>query len=513
MKPRDYQQKAIDMTRERALAMDKAVLIFLATGGGKSIIFKEMIRTIVLAGFNVLFLVKRKDLIRQASNNHFKPLGLKPSVIMGNEKGFKRDAKLQVCSTDTINRRIDKPEYEFLKGFDYVFVDEAHDVIAKKYQEVLDKIKYKLCVGLTATPFQVGRRGHDYWDSCVKPISKKELMQRGYLTDAKTFSPTIIDTSKVRQVAGEFHQGDLYDVVSESAVIGDIVEAWIKYGNNKPTLLFAVNIKHSKLMCEAFKARGITAVHVDKDTTKEEREQVKKDSENGKIMIICSVMVFSTGQDLPWIETGIMARPTKSLILWEQMIGRLLRPYKQCQRCKSFRGAEKECRYCKCTQLSYHKKFATILDHGNNTMRDGDGFGLPFTVREACLKTNPKRLSNKRELELWQCESCSLWNEASDKKCADCGYEKKKPERQIIEKDGVMKLVTEEDYLAMREDEIISRFSYLRDQRRWRKGLNAYEKIFKEYGVDAFKYINFPKELEKTLRHKIILENGGRLYI
>jgi superfamily II DNA or RNA helicase len=112
---RPYQEKAIALTRQAYAAGHRKILIFLATGGGKSVIFIHLVHSLLSRGGSVVFIVKRKQLIHQAKG-HFNRNGIDCSVIMSTEKGFDITKKLQVCSIDTIARR----EPSLLENFDFV---------------------------------------------------------------------------------------------------------------------------------------------------------------------------------------------------------------------------------------------------------------------------------------------------------------------------------------------------------------------------------------------------------
>jgi DNA repair protein RadD len=498
MKLRPYQTKGIDLIRERYKAEDKKIMFFLATGGGKSIVFKKFI-TDVVKQWRVLFLVRRRELIFQAKQKHFSHLDC--SVVMGSEKGFDPNCRVQVCSIDTLQRRLNQYDFEFLKEFEAVVVDEAHDTTSEKYREVLNSINFKICVGLTATPFKIGNKVHNWWQSCVKPIEMHELRDQGYLVDARVYAPKVIDVSGVKKVAGEFHQGQLFDRVTESKIIGDIVETYKNYGKGKPAILFGVNIQHSQLMAHAFNEAGIKAVHCDQSHTKDERAFAIRQLEKGEIQVLCNVNIFSTGVDIPSVEVGIMARPTMSEALYIQQVGRFLRPFKICANCGNKIGGEKECWKCHSTTFNYEKPFAIILDHANNTSRHG----LPFKVRQAQMeKADLKRKDG--EVKIRVCQGCFAVLEGVSK-CPFCEEDIiNENQKEIKHEKGELQLIEEETEIKKKYRNLL-----WRENKFNRPPKEKFFLLHKEFGDKCFNVVEFPSHIFKEIQKNGLLFSASKL--
>jgi len=275
-KLRDYQEKSIVMARESFKKGLKKIMIWLATGGGKSVIFGQLAVNLTKNDKKLIFIVKRRQLIFQA-HNHLKNWGLDCGMIMAGKK-VDPTKKIQVCSIDTVNARIKNESLDFLKEYDSVIIDECHDTTSPSYIRFFNFIGMdKIYIGLTATPFEVGNKVHDFWEDCVKPIEVHELRDRGFLTDAVVYMSHSVDTGDLKATqAGDFKNKDAYDMMAEKRVVGDIVEEYRKLGQNKPAILFAVNVEHSKMMEEAFNEADIPAIHCDADSTQEERDYAIK---------------------------------------------------------------------------------------------------------------------------------------------------------------------------------------------------------------------------------------------
>lgn len=416
----------------------------MATGGGKTATFCFLVLQLFNNKKKVLIIIRRRELIFQTAKQIQKFTGIKCSVIMGNSSGFDPENRVQLCSIDTITRRMDKPEYQFLLDFDYLIVDECHDSTSPKYTNFLNRFEDKFWIGMTATPFNTGNKYLTDWEDIISSITAKELRDQGYLVPEKTYAPKKIDTTGIKIRAGDYDQRSLATKASESKIVADIVSTWIEFGENRPTILFAVNKEHSSIMAEAFRQQGIPAIHQDESHSTEERNNAIEGLKSGRYKILCNVNIFSTGVDIPQASCGIFARPTKSEILYVQQVGRVLRPYKRCSRCKSDCGAEKNCFRCGGDSFESVKSDAIVLDHANNCER----FGLAYSPRFPRIRPPTKKRASQVEVEDYKtktCEQCFSVYEAENTECPVCGHTNKKTEREIKEEEGELERKKESD--------------------------------------------------------------------
>lgn len=158
--------------------------------------------------------------------------------------------------------------------------------------------------------------------------------------------------------------------MNTTKLVGDLVQHYIDHANNRPTVVFASSVAHSKYIAKMFQQNGIKAGHIDGSMQEIERETVLNAMKNDNIQVLCNCMVLTEGWNLPKISSIILARPTKSLGLWLQMIGRSLRPYK-------------------------NKDHTIIFDHAGCIY---EGFGFPDDDRHWELTVSKEKKQRKKKI-------------------------------------------------------------------------------------------------------------------
>ena len=503
LKLRPYQKKGVELLRESFSNGNMRTILYLATGGGKTATFTDIVHSLFKNNKKVLIVIRRRELIFQTANSFEKFTGHRPSVIMGSEKGFNPKNPIQVCSIDTISRRIDRPEYDFLIDFDFLIVDEAHDSTSPKYRRFLELFDNKFWIGFTATPFETGKKYLEEtgWQDVVQPIESRELRDQGYLVKDIAYAPAKIDTSGIKTTRGDFDQRSLAERASESKIVGDIVSTYKKFGENRPAILFAVNKEHSRICAEAFRQAGIAAKHQDESHTSKERHSAIEQLKRGEIKILCNVNIFSTGVDIPQASCGIFARPTKSEILYVQQVGRLLRPYKKCARCSADCGADEKCPRCGSEKFSLIKNDAILLDHANNCER----FGLAFDSRPARIKKqNKKNQESTGIVRAITCIECYGLYHPSEDECPYCGHKNEVKERQIKHEEGELRRIEQDEFNISRLKRSLD--ENFKKELRWNlKPAFKYFQLYKEHGEIIFNYskeLGLPKWLKGIVRQK-----------
>ena len=232
-------------------------------------------------------------------------------------------AQIQVASIQSLIRRK-------LPTAGLVIVDECHHSAASTYRKVLDAYPFAKILGVSATPNRIDGYGlRDVFEHLIQASAFKasvgDLIADGYLAPFRLFGGFIdlhMDKSNGKGDYSAAQLGKAVHAIDPKIV----VDAWLKTAPNKKTCLFAINIPHSIAIVNEFLALGIRAYHLDGESLKEERRDALARFESGEITVLSNVGLFTEGFDLPAIECVVTARPTKSVTLWLQMVGRALRP-------------------------------------------------------------------------------------------------------------------------------------------------------------------------------------------
>lgn len=397
--PRPYQVEGIAAARRMIAEGLRRVLLVLATGGGKTVVAALVALGAMQKGKRVLFVGPRREIIAQAfwklveagipelSCGVVMGNGVIPHAITREPYSARRPmAPVQVASIQTLtNRR--------LPPADVVFVDEAHHSSSKTWSKVIDHYiaAGAVVVGLTATPCRADGKGLGKLFERLHVIAGfAELAEAGYLTTPRVYTtPQGPDLSKVRLTrSGEYDADELATVMRARALVGDVVEHWLRLAEGRTTVFFAASVEHSREVCEAFRAAGIAADHIDANTDPAERDAALARLSRGETKVLCNMGVCTEGWDEPSCKCVVLGRPTKSLSLYLQMAGRGLRPW---------RGVE-----------------AIILDHAGCAHEHG----LPSDAREWSLDGRVKRAAS---VSVRTCPRCYLALPGGTPEC-DCGY-------------------------------------------------------------------------------------------
>lgn len=381
---RPYQQRSINDLRG-ALIRHRAVCYVLPCGGGKTTVAAEIIRLATNRGRRVLFLAHSKELVENAAER-IRDRGLNCGII---KAGVKPEPQhhVQVASKDTLLRRTLPPA-------DLVFADECHRSVSKSWRALLDQYPQAHRIGLTATPYRLDGRGlGDVYSHITVGATVQELIDGHYLTIPTVYSHPRPDLTGVRTTAGDYNDRDLADAVNKPKLLGDIIEHWRARADGKPTVAFAVNIAHSIAIRDAFLAVGVAAGHVDGSMTRDQRTQAFADLRAGRTTVLSNCQLIVEGVDLPALQCAILARPTKSLMLHRQAIGRVMR-------------------------ASPGKIGAVVLDHAGNTIAFGDyGFVECEPQYTLTVKAKPPRPTPVKN-----CPGCLRTLRGASRVCPECGF-------------------------------------------------------------------------------------------
>ena len=368
---RPYQRKFIDDIREQMQQGHRRVCGVAPCGSGKTIMTGWMAKEVAENDKRVLFMVHRQELIEQTSKT-FYDLEIDHGIIAaGIQPDY--DLPVQVASVQTLVRRLDK-----VPPPDLLICDECHHILASNYMKIIDKW-HPWLLGVTATPERLGGVTlNDVFSSMVIGPSVGSLIKKKNLTNFKYFAPkSSFDTSKLRSKFGEFRSDDMLDLMDRQEIIGDVIKSYQKYADGKQTIVYCVNVEHSKHTANLFNQSGIVAAHVDGETQKTERREIIEAFRYGDIQVLCNAELFGEGFDVPNCDCVILTRPTQSLTLFIQQSMRCMRP-----------------------NPNNPNKVAIIIDHVENVKR----FGLPDEDRQWSLYPNDTKDSQAAPTK--HCDKC-----------------------------------------------------------------------------------------------------------
>lgn len=418
MKLRPYQDKSEDSVRV-VLRIVQAVLLVLATGAGKTVIFSDIARRAAARGSRILILAHRDTLIKQASAK-LMDYGVEHGIIMA---GFTpmRHALVQVASVQTLVRRLDKVAL----NFDLIIIDEAHLSAAASYRKIIEAIlacnpKCKI-LGVTGSPCRLdgkglGKSAGGLYDEMVQGISIKELIEQAYLVRPAVYAPADqLDLSGVKMVGGEYESQSLAELMDKPKITGSAIEAYKKHCPGVPAVAWCANVAHAQHVAAEFNAAGVPAQALCGEDDPNERDKALRALSSGKIKVVTFAMLLVEGVDCPAIGAIILLRPTMSLASYLQVIGRGLRPIYaggmpldtvEQRRAAIMAGPKRD----RCF----------VLDHAGLSFKHG----FADEVREWSLDGVKKRKGSKKQepsILLKQCPTCFLVHTPAPT-CPACGH-------------------------------------------------------------------------------------------
>lgn len=400
---RPYQTDAIESVRQSLRSGKKAPILVCPTGSGKTVMGSEIIRLTVEKGGKVLFLAHRAELISQTSKK-LSDIGVRHEKITAGKVSRLTQA-VQVASVQTLIRR-DLGSWEPT----VIITDECHLACAKSYMDIHARWPNALRLGLTATPRRADGKGLDqvYDDICMGP-TVRSLQESGFLAQCRCFShPRSFDASKLHLHMGEYDMKEAHEEIVRKGIMGNAIEDYKAHGRDMTAVVFCCTVEHAEEVAASFRGAGYAAEHVDGGMAESERKRVLSGVSDGRVKILVSVDLVSVGFDAPILGCAILLRPTQSLTVFLQQVGRILRPYPG-------------------------KDEAVVLDHVGNVLRHG----LLDMVHEWSLDAKKKKKGDKGGKALvWQCQECFSIVPVSDANCPECGTCKPSSGREELENLG-----------------------------------------------------------------------------
>ncbi|MGI6733272.1 MAG: DUF3427 domain-containing protein [Anaerovoracaceae bacterium] len=378
--PYPYQQQILDkLEAERKVRGFYRNLIVAATGTGKTVIaafdYKRFCNENKGKPNRLLFLAHREEILKQ-SISCFRGV-LKDAnfgdLFVGNyNKPESADHLFMSIQTFNSQDWWKKTPPDF---YDFIVLDESHHAPALTYQKPLTYYRPKILLGLTATPERMdGKSIADYFDNRIAAeIRLPEAINRKLLCPFQYFGVTdIVDLSGLKWSRGGYDKTELSNVYVLSREVAErrcnlIIEALLKYTadiNDVKGLGFCVSRAHAKFMAEYFNRCGIPSMFLIGESSDEERNNAKKRLVSGDVRFIFVVDIYNEGVDIPEINTVLFLRPTESLTIFLQQLGRGLRlaENKDCLTVLDFIGQANK-------RYSFEDKFAALLDNTNRSVQ------------------------------------------------------------------------------------------------------------------------------------------------
>ena len=419
----NYQQDGVDEIRDLYKEGVKSVLYVLPTGGGKTVVFTYIADQSSRKKKRVWVLVHRVTLLRQITNA-LRVWGVHCGMVNPN---YTPDllAPVQVASISTLIRR-----YKKLDPPDVIIIDEAHHATANEYRTIVDYFPDALVLGVTATPvrgdgFGLGVDYGGVFESIVIGPQKEELIERGFLCRSVVYGPrkNNLDLTDLKIDGADFDQKELEKLVNKPLIIGDAVEHYTEICPGVPAVAFCASVAHAEHVAHEFRAAGYSAYSVDGTMDDTSITRILDGLGDGSVDVVTSCDLISEGLDIPAIICEILLRPTMSLSLYSQQVGRAARTMDGKDHC-------------------------IILDHVNNS----DRHGLPDINREWGLegrefKKGKKEASSSRSVDrssrVEQCKNCDAVHEVMPE-CPYCGHLKKAKATRPKTLSGKLVVLTED---------------------------------------------------------------------
>jgi DNA repair protein RadD len=413
---RAFQQNLIDLCRQAYGARFRSILVVSPTGSGKTYFFCAIILGAIQRGNTVVILVHRMELVDQvvAALAEF---GIECDILCADYP--RRRSPVMVASVQTLIRRIDKIQAPSL-----LVCDEAHHVSnGSTWAKIFTQWSSAKRLGVTATPIRLDGRGlGEHFDKLLLGPTVDELIEQGYLAKPRVFAPPTIDVSGLHTLAGEFVTKETEERANKPSVTGDALIHYRQHADGKPALAFCVSVQHATDVAAQFRAAGYSAVMLKGGMDRQLRRTALADFKRGAINLIASCEIFNEGVDAPGVHCGIFLRPTQSLGLWRQQIGRVMRP-------------------------AEGKDYALILDHASNSLRHG----LPTHEPEWSLSYDEKKGTKSTSISVRVCSHCFAASSSRALVCANCGKAFAVEPRKIEEREGELVEVTPEMIAKKRE--------------------------------------------------------------
>lgn len=328
-KLRPYQRIGLNAVNLAYQSGTRSMLLIAPVAAGKTAIFAALAEQYLRAGKRVLILAHRDELIDSARKHVLSLVNYHVGIVKAEQNAYQ--APCVIASVQTLSRQ---KRLALLGKFDLIVVDEAHHATAQSYRDILAHVQHddSLLLGVTATPNRTDKVGLSWvFEDVVYEISLLELMHEGYIAPITAKQVGLpVDFSRVRTKRDtdgtrDFDQSHLAISLEKVNWHVKVTDAWLEHAHDRSTLAFVPRVKLAHRLAKYMRKRGIAAVAVDGKTPKGERHSLLAQYEAGEIQVLINCDLLREGTDLPRTNCVVMARPTKSHLMYYQAIGRGLR--------------------------------------------------------------------------------------------------------------------------------------------------------------------------------------------
>lgn len=312
-----------------------SVMFQMPTGTGKTYLFTSLINDIINTykqahqDVKILVVAHRTELLDQISATLNK-FGISNGFIQGAREQYLWK-RVQVGSIMSL---LTEKNYNNVcrQKFDYIIVDEAHHSLADTYIKLFGLFPKAKKLGVTATPWRLNHESFlSLYQYLIVSPQISWFINNQLLTDFDYVSikpdsevQRLVDNSEV-STTGDFSNADLDNTFNNQRIRSKLYESYQQFANGRKGIIYAINKRHASKIAELYCSHGVKAVAIDCDTPKEERQYLISAFKSGDISVLVNVDIFTEGFDCPDVNFIQLARPTKSLALYLQQVGRGLR--------------------------------------------------------------------------------------------------------------------------------------------------------------------------------------------
>ncbi|SDC00200.1 Superfamily II DNA or RNA helicase [Pelagirhabdus alkalitolerans] len=321
LEPRPHQTLALNALEDTMNEQYDKALVVMATGLGKTFLAAFFAKQFK----RVLFVAHREEILLQAKKS-FEQVLTHESTGLYNQEVKDSEANHIFASVFTLSRN--KHLHKFNQDdFDLIIVDEFHHAAARSYQGILDYFNPSFLLGLTATPDRLD--GKDVYALCDGNVAFQmhfiEAIQHGYLTPFKYYGVyDDTDYSSITWLGRKYDPKELEKEQLKETLVEKIYHAWLKHKQTR-TIVFCSSIRQAEYLGNYFKSQGVNAISLHSKTTSFSREDAIESIKTLELEVIFTVDLFNEGVDIPEVDTLLFVRPTESLTIYTQQVGRGLR--------------------------------------------------------------------------------------------------------------------------------------------------------------------------------------------